>query len=332
MANCRITYFQLSPDESREIDALLSRIMGENDSVDMLSFLDTAAVLAHELPKGVRSLLYKFKLHQPANVVCIRGHQVNDEIIGPTPLSHRHPGQVEHANRYEVLHLLYASLLGEPFGWTTIQNGYIINNIVPIPEHRDHLSSTGSSKLFDLHTEDAFHPNAGDYLGLMCLRNPDSVGTILSCLSGDELSKDVFSTLFEPRFIIGANLAQEVPMITDPSPVLFGNPKFPYIRINLNSTHAIKDDDEAAQALEELKAVLRKNSEVVSFQAGDCWYIDNFHVVHGRGPYNPRFDGMDRWLKRLYITSAFRRSAAFKNAPGARILDPCAVNWRWSHQ
>jgi hypothetical protein len=302
MANCRITYFQLSPDVSQEIDTLLSKIMGEADSVEMLPFLDTAAVIAHELPKDIRSLLYKFKLHQSADAVCIRGHQIDDAIIGPTPLSHRPPGQVEYANRYEVLHLLYASLLGEPFGWMTIQNGYIINNIVPIPEHRDQLSSTGSSKLFDLHTEDAFHPNAGDYLGLMCLRNPDSVGTILSRPSGIELSEAAFLTLFEPRYIVGANIAQEVPGITQPSPVLFGNPKFPYIRVNLNSTHAVEGDDDAAQALEELKALLRKNSEQVSFQAGDCWYIDNLHVVHGRGPYNPRFDGTDRWLKRLYIT------------------------------
>jgi len=31
--------------------------------------------------------------------------------------------------------------------------------------------------------------------------------------------------------------------------------------------------------------------------------IDNRRTVHGRLPFNPRYDGYDRWVKRLMVIS-----------------------------
>jgi len=328
MKDCRVDYLDVSKEENSHIQRLIDEVLDGGDSIEVLRFLDVATTFSQELPRRVRAAINEFRLGESYHALCLRGNALDDDGLGPTPSKHVPPGQTERATRPEVLHLLYASLLGETFAWTSIQNGYILNIIIPIEEDRDKPTSSGSANLFDFHTEDAFHPYAGDYLGLMCLRNPDRVGTVLSTVSLDELSDKTVSTLMERRFIVGANLAQEVPAVTAPSPIFFGNPTFPYLRINLNATTAMQGDPDAGRALAELTELVRRNATEVVLEPGDCWYFDNYRVAHAREPYEPRFDGKDRWFKRLYISTTFRRSVAFRSSPNELVLDPLAADWR----
>jgi len=247
---------------------------------------------------------------------------LDDQMLGRTPERHRDPGETERADRHDVLHIFLASLLGEPFGWSSIQNGYVINDVMPVREHENIVASSGYGVDFDLHTEDAFHQWAGDYLGLMCRRNVDEVPTRLAGFEASELSERTRAVLAQPRFKIGANVAQAVPKVERLSPILFGNLDYPYFRINLNQTSAAPDDDEAKAALDQLVEILRSNVTMVTFLAGDYWYIDNLRVAHGRDRFEPRFNGVDRWLRRLYISSAYRYTAGFRETPGARLLQP----------
>lgn len=319
---CRISYLKLSSGEIRQISALISDIFGNRKQIVLRDFLMNAVVWGQELPRRLREALYNFKLKENCEAICVRGFPLDDSRIGPTPKAHRSAGQVEIVGRIEIIHVLCASLLGEAFAWNTIQNGFIINDVMPLIDDLYVVSSSGSASKFDFHTEDAFHRCAGDYLGLMCFRNPDRVGTVLSNILPGDLSALAIDTLFEPRYFVGANVAQEVPAVKTLSPVLFGNKSFPYLRVNLNNTSTQPNDEDAIKALEELKQVLRKNATVVVFEPGDCWYIDNLRVAHGRWPFQPRFDGTDRWLKRLYVSSSFRQSAPYRAAPTSRTLDP----------
>lgn len=320
----RIAYLHISSQEREDIAALLSAIFRDQLHLVLDAFLPEAVLWGQELPRRIRATLYDFKLNETSEAVCVRGFPVDDREIGPTPLAYRAVGQIETVGRPEAFHLLCATILGEPFTWTSIQNGYLLNDVMPLRESRSIVSSSGSASAFDLHTEDAFHPCAGDYLGLMCLRNPDSVGTVLSRVLPGDLSDDNVSLLLEARYVVGANVAQEVPPVHNTSPVFFGNKASPYMRVNLNNTRAQAGDPEADEAFNQLRQVLARNSTPVVFEAGDCWYIDNLRVAHGRWPFTARFDGTDRWLKRLYISSSFRYSALYRVAPSSRILKPSA--------
>lgn len=327
---CHIFHFYLTQNEVKQIEKLLSVLTNGKAKIDLQPLLREISVWSHELPLRLRKMFYEFKMTQSSEVLIVKGYKVKQSLIGKTPNKHREAGEKEEVNHYEILHILFASLLGEVFGWTTIQNGYIINDIMPVFNHRELIASSGFDNTFGLHTEDAFHPCAGDYLGLMCLRNPQNIKSTFSSVSHFDLSEKNIAVLFEPRYIIGANVAQNVPEITEPSPIFFGNPNSPYLRVNLNSTTAISNDTEAENALESLKNSLIKNSVKVGFKPGDFCYIDNYRAVHGRDSFAPNFNGKDRWLKRLYITSSFRNSLNFRTNPEDRIIDPCAVNWKWN--
>jgi len=322
---CNVSYLELNSTELHQISELFTDIFRGQSQIVLRDFLKTAAVWGQELPRRVRQHLYEFKVDQSYEAVCVRGFPLDDKALGPTPGAHRSAGEIELVGPNEIIHVLCASLLGEPFAWSTIQNGYIINDVMPLIDDIHVVSSSGSASKFDFHTEDAFHRCAGDYLGLMCFRNPDRVGTVLSNILPGDLSTQTIEILFEERYYVGANVAQEVPAVQTLSPVLFGNKSFPYLRINLNNTSTRPGDEEASRALAELKAVLDKNATVVVFEPGDCWYIDNLRVAHGRWPFEPRFDGMDRWLKRLYVNSSFRHAAPYKLTPSSRTLYPMGV-------
>jgi hypothetical protein len=328
---CRVKQLKLSKKEIRSIDELLFAILKNSKNGDLETFLKCAVLYAHDLPVRIRKTIYEFKIFESAEILVISDYQIDDLLIGETPKEHKVSGSLEKIGRYEMLHVLFASLLGECFGWTTIQHGHIMDDVMPVSEHRHLVASSGFNSLFDLHSEDAFHPCAGDYLGLLCLRNPNKVRTIFSSILPSDLNKKSIAVLFEPRFIVGANVAQKVPEVVSPSPIFFGNRETPYIHINFNSTESSQGDFEAEEALKDLKSTLIRNSIKISLQPGHFYYIDNYRALHGREPFKPNFDGRDRWLKRLYISSSFRRSAAFRRGPGERVINPNAINWTWNN-
>ena len=50
-----------------------------------------------------------------------------------------------------------------------------------------------------------------------------------------------------------------------------------------------------------LSTELARNARTVSLRAGEVLVIDNDVIVHGRVPFTPRYDGTDRWLKRINV-------------------------------
>jgi len=315
-----LRYVALTPAEIAETERVLMALFEGRPSTDLDSLMRQAHVAAQELPKRVRRALYELKLNEDALAVCIRNGPVDDQRIGPTPTSLRSPGQAERATPEEALHILYASLLGEPFTWNTIQSGYLINDVIPVPADEAKPLSSGSANPFGLHTEDAFNPLAGDFLGLMCLRNPDRVSTVISTVLPGVLPEKALSILSQSRFIVGANLAHTVHRSADRVPILFGNMTQPYIRINLNVSAQVDDDEDARWALDLLAKHLENNARDIVLVSGDCFFLDNFRAPHGRRAFSPRYDGTDRWLKRLYITSSLRASRHLRAQTASRLV------------
>lgn len=318
----QIDRIALTLDEWRAITRPLADIFGAAHRIPLSDFSRSAAVLAQEFPRRLRTHFYEFRTRQGSHALCVRGDAPSDLDIGATPDKHAPPGQIETISRYDAIHFMFATLLGEPFGWTTIQSGYVFNDVIPIKSHAALPASSGYSNDFGLHTEDAFHEAAGDYLGLMCLRNPDSTTTPLAGFEPADVPIALYATLFEPRYIVGANVAHDVDTVTGRSAILFGNPAFPYFRINLNATAAQPGDTVASEALDHLRAALMRNATAVAFAPGEFWYLDNLRLAHGRDAYTPRFDSRDRWLRRLYVGSGFRYTTALRDSADGRTLDP----------
>jgi Fe(II)/alpha-ketoglutarate-dependent arginine beta-hydroxylase len=329
--------------EVSAIRALLSELTSKYSSAEDEDFLKDVSVYAHELPRRVRVFLNDFKHLEPSPGVCvISGYSVDDARIGPTLEHWKERGGVSPTLAEEMLFLLFASLLGDVFGWATQQGGRLIHEVLPIKGDENQQIGTGSKQTIWWHNEDAFHPYRGDYVGLMCLRNPDLVPTTFASVDMLELDAETTRVLFEPRYTISPDEShaakngghagptddtlegayRHIEEMLDnprPQPVMFGHPRSPYLRVD---PYFMPPPDDGG-SLRALDALIRetdsKLSEVV-LEPGDFLFVDNYRAVHGRKSFEARYDGTDRWLKRINVTRDLRKSRDSRETSSSRII------------
>lgn len=68
-----------------QLNSLVASIAARYGSTEDQDFLSDSTVYAHELPRELRAQINAFRLHETDGVMIIRGFQVDDTRIGPTP-------------------------------------------------------------------------------------------------------------------------------------------------------------------------------------------------------------------------------------------------------
>lgn len=324
----------LTNEENASIRSLLDVLMSKHSSAEDPQFLSEAWVFAHELPRRIRSFLNDFKQSEQAPGIClISGFPVDDKSLGNTPPHWKDRPAFSLALAEEMLLVLYGSLLGDIFGWATEQDGHIVHDVFPIKENEDKQISTSSAQTIWWHTEDAFHAFSGDYVGMFCLRNREQVPTTHASLDLVQLKPEHVKVLFEPRYLIHPDTSHlesngfHPPQKThetkvDPNKiaVFFGHPQSPYMRIDPYFMECRADDKEAQEALDALVKSIDGALASSVLQAGDCCFIDNCRTVHGRKAFKARYDGTDRWLKRICVTRDLRKSRSARDSNKSRLI------------
>ena len=336
----------LSAHEIDAVQALTHGIALEHKSVEEVEFIRRAPVYAHELPRRIREFLSDFKLQEPACGVClISGYPIDNARIGKTPSHWKWKLDTAASLEEQIMFVLFGCLLGDPFAWATQQDGYLMHDVLPIKDNEYDQLGTGSEQLLWWHTEDAFHPHRADYLGLMCLRNPDRVATTIGAPDISRMPQEQVDLLFQPRFLIKPDESHSEKNESDLRkqtrngdevldsayenirklnsapprvPMLFGNRQAPYVRLDPYFTTPL--DDEAGAALNALARSIDENIQEVVLQPGDCFFIDNYRIVHGRKAFKARYDGTDRWLKRLNLTRDLRKSQGSRGGCEMRVM------------
>jgi enduracididine beta-hydroxylase len=338
---------ELTDDEIQAIQSLTKAITARYDSVEEHDFLCEAVTYAQELPRSLRARLNAFRLAEPSGICLVTGYPIDDRQIGPTPAHWKAKPVPAPTLREDLFFFLCAALLGDPIGWATQQDGYILHDVMPIKGHEQEQLGTGSEVLLTWHTEDAFHPYRADYIGLMCLRNPDQVETTYAMLDQLPLDAATVQRLFEPRFLIrpdeshlpknrsgaqrdlGASeellrrsyaRINQMNRAPEKIAVFSGDPASPYARLDPYFMDRVADDPAAMAALDTLVAVIDAQIRGLALQPGEIMFIDNAKVVHGRVPFTARYDGSDRWLHRLNIARDLRKSRDARRSAEARII------------
>ncbi len=335
--------YHLDAQANADIDELVRELTADVASVHDAELHRKAAVLAHELPRELRRALVEFRLTEPSAGFLLSGVRVSEDL-GPTP-AHWHQDEQTAALREEVVFALCAQVLGDPFGYSTLHNGLLMHNIVPIKGHEKEQISSGSEETLAWHTEEAFHPYRSDYTALMCLRNPYGAPTTYADVDDLEIDEADREILRQPLFAArpsGSHSAERNAYTTHlpehrhararasfdaieelhrnpPSQTaLFGDEADPYLCVDPDCMTAL--NDEAAGALDRLCTEINRKLQDIALTPGDIMFLDNFRAIHGRKPFKARFDGSDRWLKRMNITRDLRRSRARRLSADGRII------------
>ncbi len=196
-----------------------------------------------------------------------------------------------------------AGFYGHLVSYKQEQDGRLIQNIVPVHKTETQQISTSSKVELYLHTETAFHPYKPSFVILMCLRGDETAMTTYSSLVDilGELSSEQVDILRTPSFTTSL----------DDSFMMHGEPDFTFEITPLSSDSSGNDiftfdwalmkgkTEEAQSALSAVRDAISKTMKEVALKTGDVMVIDNRVAVHGRKPFQPRYDGTDRWVKRI---------------------------------
>ncbi len=310
----------LSTRESRRvwttaIQAVSERHSGADD-------VELASGLVTSLPPRVVIALHRFRtVGSVHNTLLIRGTCADLTALPTTPdtLTPDVPMPVAEA---AALVLLAVSLpLGEPFTFRSLQDGQLVQNILPVPGHEDAQTSAGSVATLQWHVEDGFSEERCDYFGLLCLRGHPGAVTFLAPVRRLDLADECVRVLREPRFVIAPDTAHDILDYSDlPSvPVLTGPAADPEICFGeAEMWPADPADHEAALALKALTAGLDHAAIGHELRPGDVLLADNRRTAHGRTTFHPRYDGADRWLLRTMTCASLR---AHRRRGALRALD-----------
>ncbi|MEV7603726.1 TauD/TfdA family dioxygenase [Kitasatospora sp. NPDC089797] len=311
--------YVLNDDEKNQVAALADDYLDRHPVWEPLEQADAIRIEAERLPVGVRQFLVTARGAEDA-LIRVANLPVDDALV-PTPASWEIARKEGAAVREELVLLLISSVLGDPFAWTHQQGGRLVHDVCPAKGQENSLTSASSEQQLTLHTEDVFHACRGDYVALMCLRNPDGVGTTVSTLDAVDFAEPLRRVLQEDRFrffpddshhVVPTHTAER-PSALEERPfevasVLFGPADSPYLRIDADFTDSVPEDTEARRSLEAAAGLLARAADRVVLSPGEAVFIDNYLTVHGRDTFTPRYDGTDRWLKRTSVARDLRRA------------------------
>jgi hypothetical protein len=312
--------FELSREGARSILDAVNETYGQREVIPVEDALLKASAMSKYLPYDLIEKMIAFDLNDKPDVLIINGIDLEEFNLTPTPTKIERQSP-EYAHKYDFIHLMFSSILGDLFTFSTIQYGNIINDVIPIRDNATLPISSGFENDFGLHTEDAFSPYSGEFLGLLCIRNPTNAPTIISSVRDIYLSRKDKEILFQDRFQIKHNIAHSrISSDVTRLAILFGSLDDPYVRVNANYNASATDDAEAIAAYQNLINALNKATRDVVLSSGDFMYINNRVVAHGRRSYEPTWDGKDRWLRRLYISKDLKRSRHLRTSAGSRVI------------
>jgi Fe(II)/alpha-ketoglutarate-dependent arginine beta-hydroxylase len=324
--------------------AIADQVLDEASLDELELDLTRLAVRAHELPERIRAKLTEFRISgRPYGGFLLSGLPVDSSALPPTPSSYTEQLLGREVDRAGVILLLLGSLIGNPFSYITQQNGRLILDVFPVGGHESTQLGSSSLATLEWHTEDAFHEWRADWLLLLCLRNPDRVPTMFATVQDLELEDDIRAILFDERFFIkpdeshtqkfnsartgcdpraGGSFAEIESIRRAPRGVsLFsGDPAAPFVRIDPSFMERTLGNEEAENALATLISEFNGRLQDVVLEPGDLLIIDNLRAVHGRRSFPARYDGSDRWLRRIDLTADLRKSEGRRSGPHGRAL------------
>ncbi|MEY9844299.1 L-asparagine oxygenase [Streptacidiphilus sp. BW17] len=321
-------------DQARAAVAALAEAAPPKAADEPTELLRAVPAAVRLLPERLLRFLDEFRREEPAGGFVVSGWNVDDVALGPTPVHWRTTAGVEHTTLAHELYLMViASGLGEVFSWSTVQDGKLVQDLCPVRGEEKEKNAGSSDSVLDLHTEDAFSPLRCDYLGLLCLRNDDRVPTEYASVDQLALTPAQRRVLAQPRYMLTPDEEHlrraaergEQPPAPLHTGVLFGSSSAPYLAFDEYFLGTDPDDQEAQAALQALTDELRRCSSVVALAPGELLIVDNYRAVHGRRPFLARYDGRDRWLKRIAVTRDLRRSRAARASVGSPVVNTGAA-------
>lgn len=225
--------------------------------------------------------------------------------IPPTPVTpYLSPDKLSSLSQATDVIFKHSKKFGYPISYIQEQDGQLIQNIIPVHKTEYQQISTSSKTELALHTETAFHPYKPDYVLLFCLRgDPSAITTYANFFEIlKQLDEPVINILKKKCFTTGVDISFR--SNGEPDQQIFisiinevkGLLSFTYDETLIDGVN-----EESKNALHLIKLAIQNCTQEIVLASGDLLVIDNEKTIHGRKPFQPRYNGTDRWVQRVLV-------------------------------
>jgi len=304
-----VTPIELSPQQIADLDEISADFPSELEFGHEAEAVDWAQATMKQPTPSLKELACKvIEASKIAGAVAIRGLQL--DAIPATPKRYQ-PVVAADVSKYDIPQLYISSILGEPYGSSHVRGGRILADIIPREGFEGKQDSAfGSQKMFDFHTDGTIHDDImPDYFSMNCLRNTLHTPTLISTVSQEDLTSEVFELLQHPIYTLHYVHPQDdfhkrTASIIETKPDGQVNYNY-YGDSKVTVDQKIVNPQPYIEALRNFHDALNENSEPVLLAPGDIAIINNHRVLHARPAFNSsRVDqSMGRWLRRVHIAT-----------------------------
>jgi L-asparagine oxygenase len=275
-------------------------------------FVDEVASVASVLPVGVAEAVTEFAAQgNSSGALLIRGTPPLAKVP-PTPAAARRHA-VTDDRLSEIVMVAVGALIGHPLAYQQERDGAFLQDVHPVRRQERNVSSQSSAVDLGYHSEMMFHPTPPDMLMLYVIRQDPGRQAVTQLASAREFLGDLRPTTLEalrrPEFMIEVSrlhspylaAGRPVRSVTDGPTfaVLAGSLRNPVLRFEPELTRALTSS--AERALVELEHAVLRHQRGEALEEGSILLIDNRSAVHARTRYEARYDGSDRWLRRMHL-------------------------------
>lgn len=284
-----------------------------------------AKKLSKKLPENIKTQLDHFKSNGHVNgALLIQNLPYKNNIETPKN-NKKHIGQTTILARVQAIFNQY---LGEMVSYEAEGDGYLFQDMVPNKKLKHTQTSLGSNVELELHTEQAFSDYRPDYLSLACIKGDSCAYTYFLHVSQivEQLHPSKIHFLQQKNWKIGVDMSFALNgcdfAIRGPMSILNKNEEdcFDLFYEEMDEENnkndnlimqkfdlvfdqdlMVGENDEANNLIEEIIDIYFKHRDGHVLQPGEILILNNNKVVHGRSPFQPLFDGNDRFIVRSFI-------------------------------
>jgi Fe(II)/alpha-ketoglutarate-dependent arginine beta-hydroxylase len=316
-----IREFELTEAECAEAVAVATEAAERHGDCNSPDFLDSIPTYARRMPGRLIAFMDDLRHDDRAVAAVIRGgwHDGLDGIR--TPEGWREARTAKAGLVQDFLVALHGAMLGEVFSWHGQQDGSLVHDLMPTFADRGEQLGSGSETALLWHTEDAFHPCRADFVLLYSVRAKEDATSTLAWLHEGALGAETVTTLKQSKYVFKPDTSYTDYDTFDnrPVPLLSGDAEVPHLRADSVYYEPPEGERERA-ALDSLFTALAGSIVEVRMFSGDTLVLNNRRVVHGRSEFEAKYDGTDRWVKRVNVAEDLDRSRAYRCCADSRIV------------
>jgi L-asparagine oxygenase len=333
MEECHI--IELTNDEIEVMTGLAMNI-SENPSIAPDLYCMQVKCASQHVPERIRTLLQNFA-HKGTNTGFLLIRRISVGEIPNTPENNN--CKIGEQTILAKIQSIFVSVISNMIAYEAEGYGRLFQDVIPVKSMEKNQTSISSSVELEIHTEQAFSKLRPDILSLACLRGNEKAYTYI--LPVQYIINNVTDTELEmlkmPLWNTGVDLSFKLNGhefiegdIRGPMSIIRGDKD---ARLENEDPPLVFDDpllvfdqdlmtgitDESNEMIQKIVDIYYKHRLSHNLTHGEIIFIDNNRAVHGRSPFVPNYDGLDRFLVRCFGVYNYEYTA-YARENGGRLV------------